>query len=51
MIKYRNKFLFLPKKIDDKWYWLRKVFVKTEYQLISTGHFTEEKIVSNEYYL
>ena len=51
MIKYSTKFLFLPMKIDDKWYWLRRVFVQTEYQLISTGHFTRERVISNKYYL
>lgn len=34
---YETKFLWLPKKIDGKWYWLRKVSVETKTTLMNIG--------------
>lgn len=34
---YSEKFLWLPKKINGKWYWLRKVSIETKTVFMSIG--------------
>lgn len=36
-MEYKQKFLWLPKKIDGKWYWLRMVSVETKTILMTIG--------------
>lgn len=37
MVTMETKFLWMPKKINGKWYWLRNVYAHTEYQMINVG--------------
>lgn len=37
MVVVRAKFLWLPKRINGKWYWLKKVYAHTESQLVTIG--------------
>lgn len=37
MITNNKKFLWIPKKIDGKWYWLKEITVQTKTDLMSIG--------------
>ena len=35
---YSKKFLWIPKKIDGKWYWLRTITIQTKYNTMCIGN-------------
>ena len=48
---YDKKFLFLPKKIEGRWYWLRTVTLRRKWEIILTGKFATKRLVKEEYIL
>ena len=50
MFSVRTKFLWLPKKINGKWYWLKKVMMQTDYHHMNIGGKTTY-VTRKKYYL
>jgi hypothetical protein len=50
-IKRKDKFLYLPKKIHGKWFWLRKITeIVTTQRCVVNGE-VQSIIIKKEYYL
>ena len=47
--EHEHKFLYLPKKIDGKWYWLRSVIIVREKCVQTIGGEEVEYIMSEQY--
>lgn len=48
---YCYPFLWFPKKINGKWYWLRKVTKKMEYQKVCIGIDVSYRLIKTTYIL